>query len=229
MGCALQKDTQTQAWLTGLLCNSFSKHRGETIGSRYKHTIDRHRRRSRAPHISEVLPHGYFSKKRYSSEEQQKKFEVSKKTGFILIMNSYPGQKPPNLKLTSVIYYCEPVRPLTWPWQTSWLTTDLFHAVGGTCECPWGSPGFLSVFVDPNLSVYWRSGCSLTASLSSTVYPHVQSGQRGGAAGCQSEPLCKNTHSCQITRQSQPWKIWRSGRHVWIIQSPPQALSRDLH
>lgn len=175
---------------TGLLCNFFSKHRGETIASRYRHTTDRHRWRSRAPDISEVLPHGYFSKTQYmSSEEHQEKFKVSEKSGFKLSIISYPGQTTIYLMLTSVIYYCASVRPLTWPWQASWFTTDLFHAVGGTCECPWGSPGFLSGSVDPNLSVYWRSGCSLTASLSSTVYPRVQSGQRGGVTGCQSEPV----------------------------------------
>lgn len=70
--------------------------------------------------------------------------------------------------------------------------TDLSRGVGGTCECPWGSPGSLLACVVPSLWACRHSGCSWTASLSSTVCPCAQSGRRGEAAGCQSKPVCKN-------------------------------------
>lgn len=73
-------------------------------------------------------------------------------------------------------------------WSSTSAHTHLSHVVGGTCECPWGSPGFRPACVGPSQWACWRSGCSWTASPSSTACPYARSGQRGEAAGCQSKP-----------------------------------------
>lgn len=69
--------------------------------------------------------------------------------------------------------------------------THLSRGVGGTCVCPWGSPGFRPVCVVPGRWVCQHSGCSWTASLSSTACLHTGSGQRGAATGCLSTPRHK--------------------------------------
>lgn len=68
------------------------------------------------------------------------------------------------------------------------IHTHLFRDVSGTCEYPWGSPGFRQACAVPSRWACSHSGCSWTASQSSTACLHGQWGQRGEAADCQSEP-----------------------------------------